>query len=147
MLFVHKMTYLACADICQPVLVGLDTFARHSPTIFPVSIHLPDIPQPFPRTRYIRSHLTFAIFEKNVTRLDTFARVICHFGKFGASGHCLTSLQSYTLNTLNHGQKIEFHNIETGPIESIFFTRSKYSILWPTVGQRNKSFGFAHLTR
>jgi hypothetical protein len=27
MLFVHKTTYLACADIRQPVLVGLDTFA------------------------------------------------------------------------------------------------------------------------
>jgi hypothetical protein len=35
MLFVHKTTYLACADICQPVLVGLDTFARNSPTTFP----------------------------------------------------------------------------------------------------------------
>jgi hypothetical protein len=35
MLFVHKTTYLACANICQPVLVGLDTFARHWPTIFP----------------------------------------------------------------------------------------------------------------
>jgi hypothetical protein len=43
----------------------------------------------FPRTRYIRSHSPKAIFEKNVTRLDTFARVIRHFGKFGASGHCL----------------------------------------------------------
>jgi hypothetical protein len=41
------------------------------------------------RTRYIRPRLTFAIFEKNVTRLDTFARVIRHFGEFGASGHCL----------------------------------------------------------
>jgi hypothetical protein len=28
-------------------------------------------------------------FEKNVTRLDTFARVIRHSGEFGASGHCL----------------------------------------------------------
>jgi hypothetical protein len=27
MLFVHKMTYLACADICQPVLLGLDKLA------------------------------------------------------------------------------------------------------------------------
>jgi hypothetical protein len=27
MLFVHKMTYLACADIRQPVLLGLDKFA------------------------------------------------------------------------------------------------------------------------
>ena len=35
MLFVHKTTYLACADICHPTLPGLDTFARHLPTIFP----------------------------------------------------------------------------------------------------------------
>jgi hypothetical protein len=27
MLFVHKMTYLACADIRQPVLPGLDKLA------------------------------------------------------------------------------------------------------------------------
>ena len=67
-------------DICQP--------------FSPDSIHSPDIRQPFPRTRYIRSHSTFAIFEKNVTRLDTFARVICHFGEFGASGHCLIILQA-----------------------------------------------------
>jgi hypothetical protein len=30
---------------------------------------------------------------KNVTRLDTFARVIRHFGKFGASGYCLAETQ------------------------------------------------------
>jgi hypothetical protein len=88
MLFVHKTTYLACANICQPVLVGLDTFAQHSPTIFLGLIRL-TFANHFPRTRYIRSHSTFAIFEKNVTRLDTFARVIRHFGEFGASGHCL----------------------------------------------------------
>ncbi len=33
--FVYKTTYLACADIGRPTLPGLDTFARHSPTIFP----------------------------------------------------------------------------------------------------------------
>ncbi len=32
---VFKTTYLACADIGRPTLPGLDTFARHSPTIFP----------------------------------------------------------------------------------------------------------------
>jgi hypothetical protein len=35
MFFLHKTTYLPCTDNCQPVLVGLDTFARHSPTTFP----------------------------------------------------------------------------------------------------------------
>jgi hypothetical protein len=36
------------------------------------------------------------VFEKNVTRLDKFARVIRHFGEFGASGHCLIILQFCT---------------------------------------------------
>ena len=40
-------------------------------------------------TRQTRRHSPKAIFEKNVTRLDTFARVIRHFREFGASGHCL----------------------------------------------------------
>ena len=30
-----------------------------------------------------------AIFEKNVTRLDTFAQVMSESREFGASGHCL----------------------------------------------------------
>jgi hypothetical protein len=33
-----------------------------------------------------------AIFEKNVTRLDTFARVMSESREFGASGHCLVYL-------------------------------------------------------
>ncbi len=34
MLFVHKTTYLACADIRQPVLFGLDKFADiHQPVL------------------------------------------------------------------------------------------------------------------
>jgi hypothetical protein len=36
---------------------------------------------------------------KNVTRLDTFARVIRHFGEFGASGHCLGLTQKCTKKT------------------------------------------------
>ncbi len=41
------------------------------------------------RTRQTCGHSPKAIFEKNVTRLDTFARVIRHSREFGASGHCL----------------------------------------------------------
>ena len=44
-------------------------------------------------TRQTRPHLPKAIFDKNVTRLDTFARVIRHFCEFGASGHCLENNQ------------------------------------------------------
>ncbi len=56
------MTYLACADMGRPTLPGLDTFARHSPTIFPgldtFARHSPTL---FPGldtfdTRYIRRH-------------------------------------------------------------------------------------------
>jgi hypothetical protein len=36
-----------------------------------------------------------AIFEKNVTRLAAFARVIRHSREFGASGHCLNSTHIY----------------------------------------------------
>ncbi len=92
MLFLHKTTYLACANICHPTLPRLNTFAQHSPTIFPgldtFARHLPTI-----SPDSIHS-LTFDIFEKNVTRLDTFARVIRHFGEFGASGHCLSIIQT-----------------------------------------------------
>ncbi len=46
------------------------------------------------RTRQTRGHSPKAIFEKNVTRLDTFARVIRHSREFGASGHCLVLIQT-----------------------------------------------------
>jgi hypothetical protein len=63
----------------------------HSPDIrqpfSPDSIHSPDIRQPF---------FSIFFFEKNVTRLNTFARVIRHFGEFGASGHCLLFTQKFT---------------------------------------------------
>jgi hypothetical protein len=36
-----------------------------------------------------------AIFEKNVTRIATFARVICHSREFGASGHCLVIIPTW----------------------------------------------------
>jgi hypothetical protein len=49
MLFVHKTTYLACAEICQPVLVGLDTFADICQPTLPgldtfVNIRQPTLP-------------------------------------------------------------------------------------------------------
>jgi hypothetical protein len=53
------------ADIRQPVLLGLAKLA-----------HI--CQRPF--------------LEKNVTTLDTFARVIRHSREFGASGHCLEKI-------------------------------------------------------
>jgi hypothetical protein len=52
----------------------------------------------FARTRQTRRHSPKAIFEKNVTRLAKFARVTRESRKFGASSHCLVSLQMLTWN-------------------------------------------------
>jgi hypothetical protein len=43
----------------------------------------------------LRRAVLRAIFEKNVTRLATFARVIRHSREFGASGHCLIKIQEF----------------------------------------------------
>jgi hypothetical protein len=50
-------------------------------------------PRSVARTRQTRRHSPKAIFEKNVTRLDKFARVRRESCKFGASGHSLLFLQ------------------------------------------------------
>jgi hypothetical protein len=49
----------------------------------------PTFAKQFRRTRQTRHIRQTLFFEKNVTRLDTFARVIHQFGEFGVSGHCL----------------------------------------------------------
>jgi hypothetical protein len=75
---VPKTTYL----IMGQDLASTRQTRRHSPSTFA-------------RTRQTRRHSPKAIFEKNVTRLVTFARVIRHFREFGASGHCLILLHFY----------------------------------------------------
>ena len=66
------------ADIRQALLRGLARLADIRQAMLRGLARIADIRQrPFLR--------------KNVTRLDTFARVIRHFGEFGASGHCLKS--------------------------------------------------------
>ncbi len=55
------------------------------------------------RTRQTGGHSPKAIFEKNVTRLDTFARVIRHSREFGASGHCLVFFQIFISFLLGGG--------------------------------------------
>jgi hypothetical protein len=49
-----------------------------------------------------------AISEKNVTRLDTFARVVRHFGEFGASGHCLVKRQVFVIRVQGFQEKSQF---------------------------------------
>ncbi len=69
---------------------------RHSPTCFGRTLYIRrHSPSYFAWTRQTRPHSPKGFFEKNVTRLDTFARVIRHSGKFGASGHCLIMSPSY----------------------------------------------------
>jgi hypothetical protein len=81
----------------------------HSPDIrqplSPDSIHSPDIRQPLSPDSI---HSPKAIFEKNVTRLDTFAQVIRHFGEFGASGHCLIIIQYVYIRFGNKYYKFAF---------------------------------------
>ena len=48
---------------------GLDTFARHSPTLSPDSIHSPDICQPFSPDSIHSLTVTFADIRQNVTRI------------------------------------------------------------------------------
>ncbi len=104
MLFVLKTTYLimrACANIRQAVLRGLVRLADIRQAVLRRLARLADIRRAVlrglakPFTEYSPDSPTFekAIFEKNVTRLATFARVICHSRKFGASGHCLNKTQ------------------------------------------------------
>ncbi len=57
------------------------------------------------RTRQTHRHSPKAIFEKNVTRLDTFARVIRHSREFGASGHCLNKSQNRVTRSDNSSWK------------------------------------------
>ncbi len=97
MFLVHQMTYLITyshtSETCRHSPNSLPRTRqtrRHSPN------HLPStrqtrrhLPNRLPSTRQTCRHLPRAIFEKNVTRLDTFARVIRYSREFGASGHCL----------------------------------------------------------
>ena len=54
-----------------------------------------DLPYHLPSTRQTRQHSPKAIFEKNVTRLDKFARVMGESREFGASGHCLVYYNNF----------------------------------------------------
>ena len=54
------------------------------------------------RTRQTRRHLPKAIFEKNVTRLVKFARVLSESREFGASGHCLINIPMQSLQFKYH---------------------------------------------
>ena len=84
------MTYL----IMGQDLASTRQTRRHSPSTFArTRQNCRHSPSHVVRTRQTRRHSPKAIFEKNVTRLDTFARVIRHFCEFGASGHCLTESQ------------------------------------------------------
>ena len=109
----HKICYLC---IKQPILLA-PTIANlfwsdsiHSPTFanpFPRTRYIrPTFANPFPRTRYIRSRSHSPTFAKMWLAFDTFARVIRHFGEFGASGHYLKKSQKLQKKCLENVQKI-----------------------------------------
>ncbi len=85
---------LSCLRRHSPTCFGRTRYIhRHSPTYFARTRYIRrHSPTYFARTRQTRPHSAKGFFEINVTRLDTFARVIRHSGKFGASGHCLLSI-------------------------------------------------------
>ncbi len=63
---------------------------RHSPSRVARTRHTRrHTPSHVARTRQTRRHSPKAILDKNVTRLDKFARVMCESREFGASGHSL----------------------------------------------------------
>ncbi len=71
------------------------TYLRDSPNRLPMTRQTrPHSPSHLPSTRQTRQHLPKAIFEKNVTRLDKFARVMGESREFGVSGHCLFKVQN-----------------------------------------------------
>ncbi len=87
---------LSCLRRHLPTCFGQTRYIRrHSPTYFARTRYIRrHSPTYFARTRQTRPHSPKGFFEKNVTRLDTFARVIRHSGEFGASGHCLSLKQN-----------------------------------------------------
>jgi riboflavin biosynthesis pyrimidine reductase len=101
MLFVLKMTYLMLAPSC---VARTRQTSRHSPSRVvrtrQTRRHFPSrvvrtrqtrrhSPSRVARTRQTCRHSPKAIFEKNVTRLDKFARVTRESCEFGVSGHSL----------------------------------------------------------
>ncbi len=97
MLFVLKTTYLI-KRLHQHSPRGLASTRqtrRHSPSrVVWTRQTRQHSPSRVARTRQTRRRLPKAIFEKNVTHLDTFARVIRDSCKFGASGHCLVLIKN-----------------------------------------------------
>jgi hypothetical protein len=63
--------------------------------------------------------------EKNVTRLNTFARVICHFCKFGASGHCLGLAQNNPIKPCKYW-KFNLVMLSTKGKTIYFVTKTKF---------------------
>jgi hypothetical protein len=89
MLFVLKTTYLIMCQHLPRGLASTRQTRRHSPCRVARTCqtrqHLPSILQGIGRQA--------DIFEKNMTRLPKFARVIRESRKFGASCHCLLIMQ------------------------------------------------------
>ncbi len=81
-----KRPIISCA-LAPSRIAGTCQTRRHSPSrVARTRQTRRHSPSRVARTRQTCPHSPKAIFEKNVTRLDTFARVIRHSREFGASG-------------------------------------------------------------
>ncbi len=80
MFLVHETTYIIMCTLGVLAYSHPCKTCRHSPSWFG-------------RTHQTRPYLPNTIFEKNVTRLAKFGRVLTESRKFGASGHCLPFYQ------------------------------------------------------
>jgi hypothetical protein len=106
---VPKTTYL----IMGQDLASTRQTRRHSPSTFARTRQARrHSPSHVARTRQTRRHSPKAMaYEKNVTRLDTLARVIHHFREFGASGHCLEKIQKIQWRQILLLQNITLPNL------------------------------------
>jgi hypothetical protein len=98
----------------------------------------PTFANPFSRTRYIRHSIHSPTFAKMWLAFDTFARVIRHFGEFGASGHCLL---------LNLESKQNNENMLFLRVKCMFKVSEYFWIAWSFEHRRGKLSFSSHSFR
>ncbi len=87
-----------------------------------------------------RPHSPKAVFDKNVTRLDTFARVIRHFCKFGPSGHCLIYFQVGNIVFSFNLQIYYLLHQNSCQIFRSVCSLQRWDVIWRNYGSRNYLF-------
>ena len=102
---------------------------RHWPPYFARTRYIrPTFANPFPRTRYIRHSIHSPTFAKLWLAFDTFARVIRHFGEFGASGHCLIFTQKFN-QSITHVCLLTSYTDDCSTINSFVYYKLNLNFL------------------